>query len=95
VTEQCILYTARDAYVRHFPVVVPPGAVAHIDANLGDAALKNDAAQHERGDRARRRVPGIGHPSQLTPFDAVVFGRSVMLTSIPCRPPVVSTFTVS
>ena len=40
VTEQCILYTALDAYVRHFSVVVPPDAVAHIDADLGDAALK-------------------------------------------------------
>jgi len=39
VTEQCILYTALDAYVRHFPVVVPPDAVAHIDAELGRAAL--------------------------------------------------------
>lgn len=40
VTEQCILYTALDGYVRHFDVVVPPDAVAHIDANLGKAALK-------------------------------------------------------
>ena len=40
VTEQCILYTALDAYVRHFPVVVPPDAVAHIDPELGDAALR-------------------------------------------------------
>lgn len=40
VTEQCILYTALDAYVRHFSVVVPKDAVAHIDARLGDAALK-------------------------------------------------------
>ena len=40
VTEQCILYTALDAYVRHFPVVVPPDAVAHIHVDLGDAALK-------------------------------------------------------
>lgn len=40
VTEQCILYTALDAYVRHFPVVVPRDAVAHIDPDLGDAALK-------------------------------------------------------
>jgi nicotinamidase-related amidase len=39
VTEQCILYTALDAYVRHFPVVVAPDAVAHIDPELGDAAL--------------------------------------------------------
>jgi nicotinamidase-related amidase len=40
VTEQCILYTALDAYVRHFPVVIPSDAVAHIDADLGEAALK-------------------------------------------------------
>jgi nicotinamidase-related amidase len=40
VTEQCILYTALDAYVRHFQVVVPPDGVAHIDPDLGDAALK-------------------------------------------------------
>lgn len=39
VTEQCILYTALDAYVRHFPVVIPTDAVAHIDADLGAAAL--------------------------------------------------------
>jgi nicotinamidase-related amidase len=40
VTEQCILYTALDAYVRHFPVTVPPDAVAHIHADLGEAALR-------------------------------------------------------
>lgn len=40
VTEQCILYTALDAYVRHFQVVIPTDAVAHIDADLGKAALK-------------------------------------------------------
>lgn len=40
VTEQCILYTALDAYVRHFPVVIATDAVAHIDAELGAAALK-------------------------------------------------------
>jgi nicotinamidase-related amidase len=40
VTEQCILYTALDAYVRHFPVIVPPDAVAHIDPDLGKAALR-------------------------------------------------------
>jgi nicotinamidase-related amidase len=39
VTEQCILYSALDAYVRHFSVVVPPDAVAHIDPELNDAAL--------------------------------------------------------
>jgi nicotinamidase-related amidase len=40
VTEQCILYSALDAYVRHFDIAVPPDAVAHIDAGLADAALK-------------------------------------------------------
>jgi nicotinamidase-related amidase len=39
VTEQCILYSALDAYVRHFPVVVPTDAVAGIDAELAKAAL--------------------------------------------------------
>ena len=39
VTEQCILYTALDAYVRHFQVVIPTDAVAHLDPELGAAAL--------------------------------------------------------
>jgi len=39
VTEQCILYSALDAYVRHFSFVVPPDCVASIDPELGDAAL--------------------------------------------------------
>ncbi|BBX01704.1 isochorismatase [Mycolicibacterium moriokaense] len=39
VTEQCILYSALDAYVRHYSFVVPPDCVAHIDPELGDAAL--------------------------------------------------------
>jgi nicotinamidase-related amidase len=40
VTEQCILYSALDGYIRHFDVVIPPDAVAHIDEELGSAALK-------------------------------------------------------
>jgi nicotinamidase-related amidase len=40
VTEQCILYTALDAYVRRFAIRVPPDAVAHIDPELGEAALR-------------------------------------------------------
>ena len=39
VTEQCILYSALDAYVRHLSVVVPRDAVAHIDERLAQAAL--------------------------------------------------------
>ena len=40
VTEQCILYSALDAYVRHFAVAVPHDAVAAIHPDLGDAALR-------------------------------------------------------
>jgi nicotinamidase-related amidase len=40
VTEQCILYSALDAYVRHIRVGVPPDAVAHIHPELADAALE-------------------------------------------------------
>jgi nicotinamidase-related amidase len=40
VTEQCVLYSALDAYVRHFAVAVPRDAVAHINADFGDAALQ-------------------------------------------------------
>jgi nicotinamidase-related amidase len=40
VTEQCILYSALDAYIRHFTVRVPRNAVAHIHEDLADAALR-------------------------------------------------------
>jgi nicotinamidase-related amidase len=40
VTEQCILYSALDAYIRHFQVVVPPDAVAPIHPELHRAALE-------------------------------------------------------
>ena len=40
VTEQCILYTALDAYVRKFAVVVPEDAVAGIRPALAQAALQ-------------------------------------------------------
>ncbi len=40
VTEQCVLYTALDAYVRHFKIRVARDAVAHIDEELGQAALR-------------------------------------------------------
>ncbi len=39
VTEQCILYSALDAYIRHFQVTVPRDAVAHIREDLAEAAL--------------------------------------------------------
>ncbi|MFH7598730.1 isochorismatase family cysteine hydrolase [Streptomyces racemochromogenes] len=40
VTEQCVLYSALDAHIRHLDVVVPTNAVAHIHADLADAALR-------------------------------------------------------
>ena len=40
VTEQCILYSALDAYVRHFDVSIPRDGVAHIHEDLADAALE-------------------------------------------------------
>jgi nicotinamidase-related amidase len=40
VTEQCILYSALDAYVRHFEVVVARDVVAHIHEDLAEAALR-------------------------------------------------------
>ncbi|MEW1631602.1 isochorismatase family cysteine hydrolase [Streptomyces sp. NPDC089173] len=40
VTEQCVLYSALDAHIRHIEVSIIPEAVAHIDANLADAALR-------------------------------------------------------
>jgi nicotinamidase-related amidase len=40
VTEQCILYSALDAYLRGYDLVVPPDAVAHIHEHLAQAALQ-------------------------------------------------------
>jgi nicotinamidase-related amidase len=40
VTEQCILYSALDGYLRGYEIVVPRDAVAHIDPKLADAALE-------------------------------------------------------
>jgi nicotinamidase-related amidase len=40
VTEQCILYSALDAYVRHLDVSVPRDGVAHIHDDLADAAIE-------------------------------------------------------
>jgi nicotinamidase-related amidase len=40
VTEQCILYSALDAYIRHIEVAVPRDAVAHIHEDLAEGALR-------------------------------------------------------
>ncbi|HEX8101626.1 MAG TPA: isochorismatase family cysteine hydrolase [Solirubrobacteraceae bacterium] len=39
-TEQCILYSALDAYLRGFQIVIPTDAVAHIDDELAEAAIE-------------------------------------------------------
>ena len=39
-TEQCILYSALDAHIRHRPVSVPRDAVAHIHDDLAEASLR-------------------------------------------------------
>jgi nicotinamidase-related amidase len=40
VTEQCVLYSALDAHIRHLRVTVPDDAVAHIYQDLAEAALR-------------------------------------------------------
>jgi nicotinamidase-related amidase len=40
VTEQCVLYSALDAYIRHLRVVIPRDAVAHIHEHLAEASLE-------------------------------------------------------
>lgn len=40
VTEQCILYSALDAHIRHMSLTVPQDAVAHIHPDLARAALR-------------------------------------------------------
>ncbi|MER7765233.1 isochorismatase family cysteine hydrolase [Streptomyces sp. NPDC097619] len=55
VTEQCVLYSALDAHIRHLRVTVADDAVAHIDPGLAEAALRmmerNMAADISPSDR--------------------------------------------
>ncbi|MFF1561462.1 isochorismatase family cysteine hydrolase [Streptomyces sp. NPDC058279] len=39
-TEQCVLYSALDAHIRHIDVTVVRDAVAHLHRDLADAALR-------------------------------------------------------
>jgi nicotinamidase-related amidase len=59
VTEQCVLYSALDAYVRHFRLAVPADAVAAIHPDLAQAALemmeRNMRAEIEPAARCRLR----------------------------------------
>jgi nicotinamidase-related amidase len=49
VTEQCVLYSALDAHTRNFEVTVVRDAVAHIHADLADAALRMMERNMARG----------------------------------------------
>lgn len=64
VTEQCILYSALDGYIRHFDVAVVPDAVAHIDERLATAALammeRNMRAEVVNQDRCAFAAPTDG-----------------------------------
>jgi nicotinamidase-related amidase len=67
VTEQCILYSALDAYLRHFEIVVPEDAVAGIHPHLAEAALEMmrvnmgvDTRADAVGPRAARQQSGAG-----------------------------------
>ena len=40
VTEQCVLYTALDAHVRHYAITVLRDAVIPLERELGEAALR-------------------------------------------------------
>lgn len=68
VTEQCVLYTALDAYVRHLEVTVAADAVAHIDERLAGAALEM-IARNMSGDVRRtgeiRLAPPIAAAERL------------------------------
>ncbi|MFJ9038641.1 cysteine hydrolase family protein [Streptomyces sp. NPDC102406] len=69
VTEQCVLYSALDAHIRHLDVTVVSDAVAHIHPQLADAALemmrRNMGAQIVAGqdvafgDKDGRRAPDL------------------------------------
>jgi nicotinamidase-related amidase len=57
VTEQCILYSALDAYVRHFNVVTVTDAVAHIRTDLAEGALEMMKANMRAELEPAGRVP--------------------------------------
>lgn len=62
VTEQCVLYSALDAHIRHLHVTVAENAVAHIHADLADAALRmmqrNMGAEITAGDAVQFAAEG-------------------------------------
>ncbi|GAA0382430.1 hypothetical protein Acor_57170 [Acrocarpospora corrugata] len=62
VTEQCVLYSALDAYVHEFHVRVAQDCVAAIHPELGEAALRPSSARSpcraRCGDVVRPPCPG-------------------------------------
>ena len=73
VTEQCILYTALDAYVRHYDVRLPRDAIAGHRRRAGRRRDEDDGAQHARGARAGGRLAAAGGLS-AAPCPAPVAG---------------------
>jgi nicotinamidase-related amidase len=56
VTEQCILYSALDAYLRRFRLAVAEDAVAAIDPELAEAALRMMARNMQADVRPAREI---------------------------------------
>jgi nicotinamidase-related amidase len=67
-TEQCILYSALDAYVRHFSVVIPTDAVAHLDDDLGAAGLTMMQRKYVRQVDRGSKVPRLDAIAGLPPL---------------------------
>ncbi|MFF7244581.1 cysteine hydrolase family protein [Embleya sp. NPDC008237] len=63
VTEQCVLYSALDAHIRHLRVAVAQDAVAHIDAELARAALRMMRRNMHAEVRPWRRLD-LGEPAR-------------------------------
>ena len=60
VTEQCILYTALDAYVRGFEIRVARGRRGPDRRRARRRGAADDGAQHARRDRRRGRCSRLG-----------------------------------
>jgi len=59
VTEQCILYTALDAYIRHFAVAGAAGRGRRHSPRSRSGGVADDGAQHASRARASGEVPGL------------------------------------
>ena len=71
VTEQCILYSALDAYVRHFDAGGAVRCRRRDPRRPRRRRAAHDGAQHARGCHARGRLPPV-----LTPAAAMYHGRA-------------------